>query len=634
MNKTTINEMRDKILDGRYKIEENIGTGGMAEVYKGIDLLLERPVAIKILNESFSKDNAFVSRFKGEAQAAGKLNHSHIVNMYDVGCDEGYHYIIMEYVEGEILKEYIQENGKLSVEESVKIAIAIAEGLEQAHSMGIVHCDIKPHNIMITPNGNIKVTDFGIARAINSSQTLMYTTSVMGSAHYLSPEQASGKSINGTSDIYSLGVVLYEMLTGKVPYEGESPISVALKHVNEQAIPPSRYNPGIPPLLEAAVMKALAKNPGRRFTSITEMISDLRMSFGFTGRKSVRLKPTSDFATKVMPAIKDQNINPVVQSEKEKEENVLDVVTRVPQKVIFGVAIILFLIAFGWAYFAFGNFWSNASVYVPNVIGKQESIATEILLKRHLKVTVNEVSNSDIPIGEVISMMPEAGSEVKEQRTIHIVVSKGAGEVNMPDVAGMKIEDAKNTLSALGININKIETKADYSMQDGIVLEQLPKSNSKVNRKVLVTLVVNKPILKSVEMPNIEGMTIDEAKAELAKSHLQLQVNGDNTGDAVITNQKPTAGATITEGSSITVTSSIYSTKKNLKVQKGSVDITVPKGPSKQSVKIVVVDEDGKRVIYDGRHKPGDRIKRTIQGVGTVHVQVYINKHLVQDQIL
>ncbi|WP_298706234.1 protein kinase domain-containing protein, partial [uncultured Veillonella sp.] len=217
-------KLQGLVLDNRYEIISKIGVGGMADVFKGKDTLLGRIVAIKILHANFAGDEEFVAKFKREAQAAGKLNHPNIVSMYDVGFDQGYNYIVMEYVEGQTLKEYIVNHKQISVDQAVKFTIAIAEGLEHAHAMGIVHCDIKPHNVLITTSGRIKVTDFGIARAMNAGNTIMYTNSIMGSAHYLSPEQASGKPVNGSTDIYSLGAVLYEMLTGRVPYDGDTPI--------------------------------------------------------------------------------------------------------------------------------------------------------------------------------------------------------------------------------------------------------------------------------------------------------------------------------------------------------------------------------------------------------------------------
>ena len=247
------------VFDHRYEVQEKIGVGGMADVYRGKDTLLGRPVAIKILHQNFGSDQDFVARFKREAQAAGKLNHQNVVSMYDVGYDQGFHYIIMEYVAGCTLKEYIQHHSRVTIQEAVKITIAIAEGLEHAHMMGIVHCDVKPHNILITDAGRVKVTDFGIARAINSAATMMYTNSVMGSAHYISPEQASGKTINVSTDIYSLGVVLYELLTGEVPFRGETPVSVALQHVKDRVIAPRIKNSLVPPQLEQVVLTALEK---------------------------------------------------------------------------------------------------------------------------------------------------------------------------------------------------------------------------------------------------------------------------------------------------------------------------------------------------------------------------------------
>lgn len=252
--------MIGRMLDGRYQITEKIGSGGMADVYCAHDILLDRVVAVKILHEDYANDQDFVTRFRKEAQAAAKLSHANIVNIYDVGCDDNVHYIVMEYVAGETLKEYIQRQKKLSNDAAVRIAIDIGEALEQAHTNGIVHCDIKPHNILVTRTGKIKVADFGIARAMNTA-TVMNKESVLGSVHYFSPEQAAGEKVTAQTDIYSLGVVLYEMLTGRVPYEGETAVAIALKHMQEEIPKPSRYNPTITPLLEDCVMKALQKDP-------------------------------------------------------------------------------------------------------------------------------------------------------------------------------------------------------------------------------------------------------------------------------------------------------------------------------------------------------------------------------------
>lgn len=615
------------ILDNRYKLEKKIGSGGMADVYKGTDTLLERTVAIKVLHQNFASDAAFVNRFKGEAQAAGKLNHQHIVNMYDVGFDQGWHYIVMEYVPGKTLKEIIKQHGKLPIKDAVEIAIAIGEGLQQAHSIGIAHCDIKPHNILITETGNIKVTDFGIARAMNSSQTLMYATSVMGSAHYISPEQASGKSITGASDIYSLGVVLYEMVTGKVPFQGDSPIGVALKHLRENCPRPSKLNPNIPPNLENIILKALEKDANNRFDTIDEMISALK-NFG---KDSINSKNTAyDFATQIMPRIK--NSKNAVKDDKSSEETFMDKLTNISQKYIIGGGLVLFLVTFLWAYFSFGNFWSNAVIEVPNVVGKQVSVATNILEDRDLKVSVTEVANSSTPPGEVISMSPEAGAEVKQQRIIKLIVSKGGGDISMPDLKGLSVEDAKNNLKILGINNISIERKDDSSLPNNAIVMQKPDPFAKVGKDVQVTIYVNQRVDKKVNIPQLVGLSVKDAKNIIKDLQLNAIFNGSENDDAIITEQMPTSGNEINEGGTIQLNASADQTGSN-KVT-GTVDITVPAGKNGQLVKIVVRDDNGQRVIYDNRQNPGDHIVRNISGNGTVRVLVYINGTLVQDQIL
>ncbi|MBE6080096.1 MAG: Stk1 family PASTA domain-containing Ser/Thr kinase, partial [Veillonella sp.] len=541
-------KLQGLILDNRYKIISKIGVGGMADVFKGEDTLLGRPVAVKILHSNFAGDDDFVARFKREAQAAGKLSHPNIVSMYDVGFDQGYHYIVMEYIEGETLKEYITRHERISIDNAVKFTIAIAEGLEHAHAMGIVHCDIKPHNVLITKQGRIKVTDFGIARAMNAGTTMMYTNSIMGSAHYLSPEQASGKPVNGSTDIYSLGAVLYEMLTGRVPYEGETPISVALKHVRERLIPPTRYNPSIPTLLEAAVIKALAKRPEDRFSNITEMIAALRMSQGFVNSNSGRRAP-HDFGTQVLTPVPETSYgetdddDEVYYGGEPTQEGWMAKLSRLPQKYILLGAFIVFLLAFVWAFLSFGNFWSNATVDVPNVVGKQVTVAKHILEDNHLRVSVSEVSNPDVPAGQVISQSPEANEQVKEQRTVHLVVSKGVGDITMPDITGMTIDQARSRLKNLGLVIGKISAGTDDSKEDGVILMQSPPGDSKVTKGATVDVTVNRVKSKKVELPNLVGMTVKDAKDALASLGLNAAISGAGDDTAVITQQSPEAGS-------------------------------------------------------------------------------------------
>lgn len=637
-------KLQGLILDNRYKIISKIGVGGMADVFKGEDTLLGRPVAVKILHSNFAGDDDFVARFKREAQAAGKLSHPNIVSMYDVGFDQGYHYIVMEYIEGETLKEYITRHERISIDNAVKFTIAIAEGLEHAHAMGIVHCDIKPHNVLITKQGRIKVTDFGIARAMNAGTTMMYTNSIMGSAHYLSPEQASGKPVNGSTDIYSLGAVLYEMLTGRVPYEGETPISVALKHVRERLIPPTRYNPSIPTLLEAAVIKALAKRPEERFSNITEMIAALRMSQGFVNSNSGRRAP-HDFGTQVLTPVPETSYgetdddDEVYYGGEPTQEGWMAKLSRLPQKYILLGAFIVFLLAFVWAFLSFGNFWSNATVDVPNVVGKQVTVAKHILEDNHLRVSVSEVSNPDVPAGQVISQSPEANEQVKEQRTIHLVVSKGVGDITMPDITGMTLDQARSRLKNLGLVIGKISAGTDDSKEDGVILMQSPPGDSKVTKGATVDVTVNRVKSKKVELPNLVGMTVKDAKDALASLGLNAAISGAGDDTAVITQQSPEAGSSLDANTSVALTGEVKkaapaANTSNSNVTKGTVDITVPSGKANQAVRIVVSDDSGSRTVFDGNAQPGERIVKDVSGTGRVQIQVYLNGALVQDQTL
>lgn len=631
------------VLDNRYKVIEKIGVGGMADVYRGYDELLGRTVAIKILHANFASDEGFVGRFKREAQNAGRLSHPNIVNMYDVGYDQGYHYIVMEYVEGQTLKEYIQERGKLSVDEAVKFAVAIAEGLEHAHAMGIVHCDIKPHNMLITKSGRLKVTDFGIARAMNSQNTMMYTNSVMGSAHYLSPEQASGKAIDGSTDIYSLGVVLYEMLTGRVPYEADTPIAVALKHVKDKLIPPTRYNPSIPPLLESVVMKALQKKPADRYRSVSEMIGDLRMSGGFAGFGTSRMRQY-DFATQVLPPVNEmtsqlEELDEEVQEEEHK--GILGTIAKIPQKYILLGSLVIFVVAFLWAFLSFGNFWSNATVTVPNVVGKQVSVARNILEDNHLRVSVSEVANSEVPAGKVISQTPASGESVKENHPVHLVVSKGAGDLTVPDLSGLTVDQAKQRLKDMGLVLGKITTQEDSSKPDGVIISQSPSADGKINKGQLVDVVVNKLSPKKVTVPSLIGMTLKDARDALSSLEISLaSINGSTDESSIVTDQSVAAGKDIEQGGSIVLTTKATKASEEKKSEssgnrtRGTVDVTVPAGSNHQEVKIVVKDDEGSTVVYDDVNRAGDRIVRKVSGVGDVRIKVYLNGALVQDQAL
>ena len=472
-------KMIGHILDNRYKILEEVGTGGMAVVYKAQDILLDRIVAVKILLAKYGDDHDFVVRFRQEAQAAAKLSHPNIVNIYDVGYDENVHYIVMEYVRGETLKEYIEKHGHLPINTSIQITFDIGEALENAHKNGIVHCDIKPHNILVTETGRIKVADFGIARAINSSATNKDDHAVLGSVHYFSPEQASGGPVDERTDIYSLGVVMYEMMTGVVPFEGETAISVALQHVQDDIPLPTKYNRRIPRLVEQCILKAMAKNPDDRFQSIAEMMSELRLSQGFVNtNKGAMPIIKNNFATQKIPPLK----SPEEEQKKNIFSRMLDSISSHSKKSIIIGMLGVFVVAFMWAFFSFGNFWSTQDITVPDVTGKQVEIAKEILSKEHLNVSVNEIESDEVPVGEVITQTPSGGAVVKENRTIYLTVSKGnqGSEVLMPDLRDLTLDEAKKKLSEIGLTIGSVHYAESEKYENGKIISQSPASPRKV----------------------------------------------------------------------------------------------------------------------------------------------------------
>ncbi|MBQ1941511.1 MAG: Stk1 family PASTA domain-containing Ser/Thr kinase [Selenomonadaceae bacterium] len=563
--------MIQRILAGRYELQENIGGGGMADVYRAYDKLLDRSVAVKILHPQLANDAEFIEKFRREATGAAKLTHPNIVNIYDVGEDNGSQYIIMEYVAGHTLKEVIQSQGHIEPQLAVKFAKEIASALEAAHRNNLVHCDIKPHNILVMEDGHIKVTDFGIARAV-SSCTMTYNGNVMGSVHYFSPEQAKGTAISPKSDIYSLGVVLYEMLTGELPYNGETAISIALKHLQEEPVAIRQLQPSVPPVLEAIVQKAMAKDPAMRPTS-TEMFKDLEQAKAMLAVKGnmggVAGGEASDpFATQVIPRVTPEmlqkqaaNVQPPVHTGgsaprynrqvEEKSDSVLK-----SKKFIIGLLSIVFLGFFVGAFLSFGKFWSSAEVTVPDVVGKSAILAQQMLEDKNLRVKVVEATDPEVPVGDVISQYPEAGATVKEQRMVTITVSKGGEAVSMPDLKGMSRSNAEEKLKKLGLKLGAVYEE-NSKEEPGTVINQDPRSGSKLTKGQTVDITVSKgEKKKQVTIQNYAGLSVESAKANIEVNGMKLGSVTEQDSDkpaGTVVGQSPAAGSSANEGDTVSL---------------------------------------------------------------------------------
>lgn len=624
--------MTGKLLDNRYQLLKKIGSGGMADVYMAKDILLDRIVAVKILHSNFAEDNEFIVRFRHEAQSAGKLSHPNIVGIYDVGCDQGVYYIIMEYVEGETLKQYIQTHPNIPIDTAVRIAIEIGSALEEAHENGIIHCDIKPHNILLTDSGKVKVTDFGIARAINSS-TIMNRESILGSVHYLSPEQASGDKVTAKTDIYSLGIVLYEMLTHHLPFDGDTAVGIALKHIQNDIPRPTKYNPAISPMLEECLLTALQRDPDKRYDSVADFISELKIAQGFTTSIyrpahhdfTVMTKPTVPHAPKAMPM-------------KKQETKLIYFLTHLPQKYIWISMVILFLMAFAWAFFSFGNFWSSKNIVVPNVVGKPLAEAELLLKKENLRVSVDEIASDTVPVGQIISQTPQAGANVKEQRIIHLTVSKGGSVLLVPDLKGMTLDDARKQLEKLGLKVGAVEKGSNEVLPYGAVISQTPLAGSSAEKGTIVNLVIND---RQEKVPSVVGMTLSDAQKALAAVHMSVgQVTAADSGiklddpNNLVISQSPSAGMAVS-GSSNTVNLTVGKGQNSASSEKrGTVNITIPREGKVRHVEIVVVDDSGKHTVYSSQAEPGSTIVKDVSGTGTVRVQVLVDNSVVQDREL
>jgi len=528
-------------LGGRYEILARIGGGGMALVYKAYDTLLQRNVAIKVLREQFVHDEEFIQRFRREARSAASLSHPNVVSIYDVGQDEDTHYIVMEYIEGGTLNDIIKERAPLQPEEAVRIASQICDALDHAHQNGIIHRDIKPHNILIGKNGRIKVTDFGIARAATSSD-ITQTGAVLGSVHYFSPEHAKGVAQGEKSDIYSLGAVLYQMVTNRLPFAGDSPISVALKHLQENLEAPRAINPLIPQSVENIILKAMRKNPDERYASAKAMLADLETCLQperLDEQRAVFDSEDDDLEkTIIMPAIRHRTAVAGAQQEENGMEKkpakgrIAESLEDKPKQWPKWVKPLIWLLVIGIV--AFG-IWKGVTtlldqfevpdVEVPSVVGMPVEQATRMLEELGLEVRLTEGEYSDEYEEGYVMRQSRSDIKVKQGTAIELTVSLGPEETEMPDLSTMTENAARNLLVELGFDPERIEVEQSYVDEpEGTVIDQEPSPGTRIKpREDKVKLVISQGP-GTVDMPNLIGETLDVARNMLERQNLNENV--------------------------------------------------------------------------------------------------------------
>lgn len=545
-----------KIFGGRYEVLERIGAGGMAIVYKAKDVLLNRVVTIKVLREQFVTDEDFIRRFRREAQSAASLSHPNIVSIYDVGKDGDTEYIVMEYVEGRNLKEIIREYAPLSTDQAINLARQITGAIQNAHEHHIIHRDIKPHNILVTADGHAKVTDFGIARAV-SSATVTHTGDIVGSVHYLSPEQAKGIQSNEQSDIYSLGIVLYELLTGKVPYDGETPIAIALKHLQQLPVPPSKLNPRIDKEFEAVIMRAISKSPEQRYLAAKDLLEDLdRIQAGRPITRMEVFQTDDPEATQTHKGM-SQVLAPVgvkssTPTKPEKKKSILWLV---------GGLVLLFSLLGGGIWLK--NYLAVESTLVPDLVLKTVPVAEDFVKGAKLSLSTESTTfefSDKVEKDRIIEQDPKAGLSVKVGRTVKIVVSKGPDLGKFPDVTTgqMTKENALYLIQNAGFTGKPtFDTVPNVNVPKDAVVRQdpAPYASWPKNGEIHLTLSAG-PQSLPINMPNVIGKTSAEAKAILDQHKLVFKIETEDSTTSpidVVMNTTPNPGEAVQQGAEVTI---------------------------------------------------------------------------------
>ena len=626
--------MVGRVLGGRYALGERLGGGGTAFVYKGRDSLLNRTVAVKVLNTQLTSDEDFVAKFRREAQAAASLSNPHIVGIYDVGQDGDIYYIVMEYVEGKTLKHHITDKGPLDMSQALDVAMQIAEGLRHAHRHGVVHRDIKPHNILLTRDGQAKVADFGIARATTSS-TLTQSGSLMGSVHYLSPEQARGGFTNERSDIYSLGVVLYEMITGQVPFTGDNVFSIGLKHLQESPRPPRELNKDIDPRLEAIVLKAMSKEQGARFSSADEMLNALADIAGSIGDQTEKKMPKRRIKEKAetLPELDNTYVPGMnAASATRRSDMAPKNKKKIPWLTIVSAAmLIVMLVTVGVLLYVF---WPRPEVEVPNVVGRSLQEAEALLRAANLSYTIMDGEwNSLVPANEVIRQLPEGGAVVRSGRVVQIVPSRGPELLRVPDIGGKTLLEAEIILIQEGFVRGQLTTRSSETIPAEHVIEQNPRPGFPAERGQEIDIVVSTgPVIVELTAPSLIGLSereVVDKLNELGLSIGKITPEYDLATYGTIIGQSPQAGERIRPGDAISIVTS-----------RGTlfpVTVLIPRAklPANAHLEISVEDREGRRVVVDRVVAPGnDDVREQVSAIEPYRLIVKINGNVDRDQTI
>ncbi|MDO5555761.1 MAG: Stk1 family PASTA domain-containing Ser/Thr kinase [Clostridia bacterium] len=628
--------LEGKIIGNRYQIIEKIGNGGMATVYKAKCLVLNRYVAVKILRDEFTTDEEFIKRFNIEAQAAASLIHPNIVSVYDVGNEGNLYYIVMELVKGKTLKEIIIEDGVLGWKWSVKVAMQIASALEMAHKNNIIHRDIKPHNIIITEEGIAKVTDFGIAKAVSNSTITAFGTTI-GSVHYFSPEHARGGFTDAKSDLYSLGVVMYEMVTGRVPFDSDTPVSVALKHMQEQPIEPIILKPDLPHSVNDIIIKAMQKDTEKRYSNATQMLKDLEMSLKKPDSKFIFDGiDNREFETQRISLNSDKK-----QEEKNKNGKFAKMKSFFEKHKILKVLIIIlscilvFSLAMGGTYLAL-TLGKAKEIQIPDLSNLTLEQAQEKAKELNLKIEVEEEKfHLEIPEGQIIEQNPKYQSnfKIKEETTIKVIVSKGQEIVKMPKVIGIKRDEAMKALKEIGL---EVEIKEEYNdeIEKGYITKQETAEGKEIPAGTTIVIYVSMGI-EQVQVPDLSGKTESEAKTAMTNAKLKWK-STDKTSDSskpngVVVNQTISSGSMVDKNTEITITVNEFD-----EIKTGTIYVNVK---SLLGGKVEYEDEDNTEIrnvnltikvggdtVYNETVSPtSTNIKATKSDKGTKEVTVYID---------